>query len=367
MKSGNSQPNLLSLLDFSPSDSYGSTQSPAVLASSETIRTTIGLTRRESYWQLMHAPNRLIASLPSSLLSAAKETQKSRAEFPFPSLTSRVNDSDERQKKSQQRLFPTDKDYSSLLNRLQMIANGSALSFSFMILSESRPAELRLKSEERQYIHIKTKGLSSPMKVLASRSKGKVVIYVSKRFQEPDEHNCEETHFRDDFTFSEPGLQLKTACVYLGVHCLEEATLTITVNFGCRRRTQASIVKLSSITGLGEFRESDEKRTALSKHVNELLAKKTEATIRDFIRENRASLRGDETRNAINDLKVQRREEALRKYFQNKKDKKQRAVLFLRRQELRIEAEGKARLELEAQQQKEAAQKQWLRLVLTVP
>jgi hypothetical protein len=117
---------------------------------------------------------------------------------------------------------------------------------------------------------------------------------------------------------------------------------------------------------LGEFRKDDGKRQALSKHVEELLASKNEAskaTFRDYIRENRANLGKDESGNAKKDLEMQRREEALRKHFQNLKDKKARALLLLRRQELRIEAEGKARLELEARLQQEAMQKQWLGLL----
>lgn len=377
---GHSQSTLVSPRNLSPSDSSDRTSSIAALASPETLRATLGLSRHESYWQLMHAPNRLAASPPSYASPVAKDTRKSRLEVPILGATSPVTAQEAAQistrppsilvqhpKRSRQQSFPTDKDYRRLLNRLDRIINGSALSFRFTTLSETKPAEFSLDPDERQYIRIKTEGLSSPMKVTITRSKGKVVVYVSKSFQEPDERNCEEVHSRDSFTLSEPGLRFKTACMYLGVHCLDEATLTITVSFGHRRRAHhASMTKLPSLTDLGEFRKDDSKRQALSKHVEELLASKNEAskaTFRDYIRENRANLGKDEAGNAKKDLEMQRREEALRKHFQNLKDKKARALLLLRRQELRIEAEGKARLELEARQQEQAMQKQWLGLL----
>ena len=377
MRSGHSQPNLFAFQDLSPSNSLGKTRSIAALASPETIRTTLNLSRRDSFWQLLHTPDRLVASSHGYL--SPNDAQKSSFEFPSSGLSSSATTRDgfkilicpppelaQPQLKKSPQPFPTEKDYVRLQNRLGRVINGSTLSFRFTILSETKPVDLSLESNERQYIRIKAAGLSSPMKIFINRSKGKVVVYVSRSFQEPDELNCEESHSRDGFIFAEPGMHFKTAYVYLGVHCLDEATLTITVSFGYRRRTHGAILKLPSITGLEEFRKDEGKRKALGRRVEELLTSTTEpikTTARDYIRENRAKLGKDEDENAKKELKVQRREEALRKHFQNLKDKKEKALLQLRRQELRIEAEGKARLELEARQQQEAMQKQWLGLL----
>lgn len=378
---GHSRSVLISPRTLSPSEISRRTGSIADLASPETLRATLGLSRHESYWQLLHTPNRLAASQSNITSPVTGNPQKARLEVPVSSLFSPVTALDAAQvstrpgsrlaqsqpRKNRERSFPTDRDYRRLLNRLDRIINGSALSFRFTTLSESRPAELSLDTDERQYIRVKTEGLSTPMKVTIARSKGKVMVYLSKSFQEPDNRNCEEVHSRDSFAFSEPGLRFKAACVYLGVHCLEEAALVVTVSFGHRRKAlHASATKLPSLTDLGEFRKDDSKRQALSKHVEELLASKQEAnktTSRDYIRENRANLGKDETGIAKKDLEMQRREEALRKHFQNLKDKKAKALLLLRRQELRIEAEAKARTELEARVQQEALQKQWLGLL----
>lgn len=378
---GHSRSVLISPRTLSPAQLSRRTGSIAALASPETLRATLGLSRHESYWQLLHAPNRLAASQSNVMSPVTRDLQKTRLEVPVSGSISPVTALDGAQvstrpvsrlihsqpRKSRQRSFPTDRDYRRLLNRLDRIINGSALSFRFTTLSESRPAELNLDTDERQYIRIKTEGLSIPMKVAMTRSKGKVVVYLSKSFQEPDDRNCEESHTRDNFTFSEPGLRFKASCVYLGIHCLEEATVTVTVSFGHRRRAQhASVTKLPSLTDLGEFRKDDNKRQALGKHVEELLASKQEAnkgTVRDYIRENRANLGKDETGIAKKDLEMQRREEALRKHFQHLKDKKAKALMLLRRQELRIEAEAKARAELETRLQQEALQKQWLGLL----
>ena len=345
----------------------------AALATPETLRMTLGLSRNESHWQLMHADhNKSEFSLPNPTSSSLRRLSQLSPHISVSGNISPVTATDlshtrppSRHPKPtlRERSLPTDRDYRRLLNRLDRLVNGSALSFRFTALSESKPIELNLDALERQNIRVKTEGLSIPMKVTITRTRGKIILYLSKSFPEPNERNCEEIHTRDNFAVSEPGLRFKTAFIYMGIQCVEETALTMSVSFGIKRKmNHKSLTKLPSLTDLGEFRRDDSKRQALDKHVEALLAVKQEARgySHDFVRENRWNLGRDESGNEKREAEIQRREEALRRHFQNLKEKKARALLLLRRQELRIEAETKAKEELEARLQVEEMQKQWL-------
>ena len=356
------------------------TGSIASLASPETLRVTMGLSRNESYWQLMHAKNddhseiylpnltepsqRNTQKLTSGVSITGKKHPVTALEIPSTRPNPGFKPTSSLPLTNRDRLFPTENDYRRLLNRLDRLIKGSALSFRFTVLTESKPINLSLDTSERQYIRVKTVGLSIPMKVNIQRNMGKIVTYVSKSFNEPDERNSEETHNKDNFVVSEPGLRFKTQFIYLGIHCLEETVLTLSVTFGHKRLNKhKSLTKIPSMTDLEELRKDDGKFEALGRHVETLLAMKQETSrvaFHNFVRENRNKAGKDESGNGKKEVEMQRREDALRRHFQNLKEKKEKAMLLLRRQELRVEAEAKAKAEFEVKMQREEMQKQWL-------
>lgn len=261
-----------------------------------------------------------------------------------------------------ERPLPTDRDYQRILNRLEHLVSGSMMS-----LTEEKPLELNLYEDDWQFIRVRTQARSSPMTVQLSPHTGHVVVYLSKSTTEPRPNNCDLSFTRDLVTYSEGGNKLKSPWIFLGIHCVEETALKLSLRFGKMNRRQQSEPRLSSLPDLNEFRRDEGKRQALALKVEDLLTQRQAAWTlkysgKDYIKDNRRYmfLVSDAGKR---EAETQRRQAAILKRKQWLKEKKMKALLSLRRQELRAEADRRAQLVLEAQQQRQSQQRQWLQWV----
>lgn len=262
---------------------------------------------------------------------------------------------------------PNERDYKRMITKLDKIIHGSALSFKCVTISDSKPADLTLDDLEWQYLKIKLQGLPIPLRVSIHRSKGRLVSYISRTTEEPTEFLYEEMHTGDDFMYSEPGIRFKSAWLYVGLKCVEEASFTVSVKFGFVRKPgkKAVGVRKSVAEDLEGFRRDEEKRKELDRKVKEVLEKRKElmkggSTV-DFVRKNKGEERLEE-REKWREMQVQRRVEVIYRHRAQLHSRKAQALATLQRQDLRREAAQAAQAALQLKLQFQHTQRLWLAL-----
>lgn len=341
------------------------------LSSSSALRYTLSHSRTESFKHLLRATvgtERLDSpSIPP--LSSRRNLHEHRVPSLSPILASSLLSRPRSRSISAAHLkspLPSDRDYKRMINRLDKIIHGSALSFKCMTLSESKPADLALDENEWQYLKVKLQGLQIPVKVSLHRSKGRLICYLSRTISEPTDFFYDEVHSTDDFLLSEPGLRFKSSWLYLGIKCLEEATFTVTLKFGYVHRTKKRQVggRPSAFEDLEELRRDEDKRKELDRKVKEALERRKErwkGKEVDFVRRNKGE-EGLEDREKWREEQIQRRLEAFQRKRAHLHSRKARAIANIQKQELRRQAEAAARLTLQAKLQHEGLQRLWLGL-----
>jgi len=341
------------------------------LSSSSALRYTLSHSRTESFKQLLRATvgTERLSSPSIPALSSRRNLHKHRVPSLSPILASDLMYRPRSRSISAAHLkspLPSDRDYKRMINRLDKIIHGSALSFKCMTISESKPTDLALDENEWQYLKVKLQGLQIPAKVSLHRSKGRLICYLSRTISEPTDFFYDEVHSTDDFLLSEPGLRFKSPWMYLGIKCLEEATFTVTLKFGYVHRTKKRQVggRPGVFEDLEELRRDEDKRKELDRKVKEALERRKDrwkSSEVDFVRKNKGE-EGLEERDRWRGEQVQRRFEALQRKRAHLHSRKARAIANIQRQELRREAEATARLTLQARLQHEHLQRLWLGL-----
>lgn len=264
-----------------------------------------------------------------------------------------------------ERPLPTDRDYQRILNRLEHLVSGAVVS-----LTESKHFELNLDEDDWQFVRVRTHGRPSPMTVLLSPHKGQVVIYLSLSTQEPRRDSYDLCFTRDVVTYAEAGGKLKAPWVFLGIHCVAETMTKLSLRFGKTVRRQHSETHIASLPDLNEFRRDEGKRQALALKVGELLIQRQTAWTlkyaeKDYISDNRHYLlRASNAEKK--EAETQRQQAAILKHKQWLRDKKAKALLALRRQELRAEAERQAKYAQERREQLCSQQRRWLKWMYAV-
>ena len=342
------------------------------LSSSSALRYTLSHSRTESFKHMLRATvgaERLNSPLIPQL-SARRNLHEHKAPSSLvPILTSDLLSRPRSRSISALHMkspLPSDRDYKRMINRLDKIIHGSALSFKCMTLSESKPADLTLDENEWQYLKVKLQGLQIPLKVSLHRAKGRLICYVSRTISEPTDFFYDEVHSTDDFLISEPGLRFKSSWLYIGIQCLEEATFTVAIKFGYVHRTKKRQVgcRPSAFEDLEELRRDEDKRKELELKVKEALERRKErwkGSEMNFVRRNK----GEEVlveREQWREAQVQRRIETFERKRAHLHSRKARAIANIQKQELRRQAEATARLVLQAKLQHERFQRQWLSL-----
>ena len=351
----------------------------AALTTPETLRLTLALTRTESYWRLTHSSVSAQATKDSGLVTSRTEAKLTTTTGMFDPLVTVLDVSQHSiRPKSRSRKqssvtqsakrLPTDKDYKRMLNRLDKIITGSAFSFRSMQITEGRALDLNLDTEERQFLRVKTLGMPTPLKIVVRRGKGAVKVFVSKTVQEPSDLAYDEVYTRDVILLTDPNSRFKQPWFFLGLLCLDECSLSLSLFFGSKHRKHNSVSRLPSLADLNEYRRSEAKHLELVMRVEEIVsARRAEREMkysdRDYVRENRETLgRKEDELQTKRSLETQRREEALRRHLANLHEKKLRAETIIRRRELRLEAEARAQAAEQERQRLLASQQLWLTL-----
>ena len=126
---------------------------------------------------------------------------------------------------------PTDIDYQRLIERLQKAQSGSH-GYRRLNLVEEKTESCLLDQEEVQYMRVAVGGKPCPLRVMFSRNRGRLVVYVSRTVAEPSETLSDMTIYKDTLKISDPGSKFHTEVVYLGVKALTDSAFTVKVQFG---------------------------------------------------------------------------------------------------------------------------------------
>lgn len=232
--------------------------------------------------------------------------------------------------------LPSDSDFQRLISRLEQVVSGSELR-GFVVIA-GKTVRLELTTGEWLYLKVKAAGLPSPLTVVLKRTKGRVASYASLSVPEPHEQSCDMASRTDRFLVAAHGPRFKNKWIFLGLHCIEQAEFTLTVRVAPVRKVKSmDFSKPQGLMELAELRKDAEKRKALFKRVESILAIRKEKlqqkyNNRDFVQENK-TLRTDEELCAKREAETLRREEALRRYEAALTHKKQQALLRLNKQE----------------------------------
>jgi hypothetical protein len=191
--------------------------------------------------------------------------------------------------------LPTERDYTRVQNRLNKLATGVGLTLRPLTLPEGKSLEIRLEEDEWQYLKVRIYAKATPLEMKMHRAKGKARVYVSKTVTEPSETFHDEVWRKETATLSEPGLKFKSEWLFLGIKCLEDVQLTLSVRFG--NTNEGSKRKKDfgfSLVDLDLFRFDESKRLNLGQTVEMILKRQKMGlaisnSSRNFLEENQKS------------------------------------------------------------------------------
>ena len=316
------------------------------LLSPHTLHQTLSMSASQSLWSLTHQQfhplSRTHALLPP--LSTVLESSVR------PSAAPHISAPSVKEERSIRNLsLPTERDYTRVQNRLNKLATGVGLTLRPLTLPEGKSLEIRLEEDEWQYLKVRIYGKATPMEMKMHRTKGKAKVFVSKTVTEPSETFHDEVWRKETAILTEPGLRFKSEWLFLGIKCLEDVQLTLSVRFGNTNEGSKRKKDLGfSLVDLDLFRFDESKRLNLGQTVEMILKKQKMGlaisnSSRNFLEENQksASSRGTSVL-VIRELEEQHRLKVMEKSIQIAEERRIRAEAAVRKQEIRKEEQAKA-------------------------
>ena len=254
------------------------------LVSARTLRTTLCMSKSESEWRLMHSTLRPASGMRPLSLPLTIPALSLAPTLPMhsPRPTSRKSS------------LPSDRDFTRIQTRLSKLSSGVSLSLRPAVLSEDKSVELLLEQEERTYLRVSLSHRRIPLEVSLRYVKGLCVVYVSRTVAEPSESLHDECHRKDTFSVSETGLRFKSEWLYIGLKCLKDAKVILSIRFGANRSSNSHKGPLVLTDGLETFRKDEIKRQVLDKEVATILQRRKEEfgarfSLQNFISKNKSA------------------------------------------------------------------------------
>jgi phage gp36-like protein len=131
--------------------------------------------------------------------------------------------------------MPSDKDFSSLINKLDIVTSTRSVLNKDSALQEHEQLECVIEEGCYYYIKVHVKNKRSPLRVFMKRTQGKVLVYSSTLTQKPSSASHELIFSSDNFEIRNFESYFTVENVYLGIRALNDTRLTISLVFGKNR------------------------------------------------------------------------------------------------------------------------------------
>ena len=342
-----SSPPFLSTFLPSPRPSLLPSASLPRLTTSSTLKTTLSLSRQESFWHLVHSDTQPLPTPNRRTLSTGEVEATAIGHTPG---------NEERHK-----AIPSEGDYEKVLKRLELLVSGSAAEYKEESATEEKRLKMTMSLREWRFLRVKTHGKRVPLSVNLTRTKGKVVTYFNKTQFEPTETQYDGVFPCDFFEISDFYSEFRMPMVTLGFKCISEAELTVSIHFG-KELQLPSTRKPKSFNPFGS-------PEVLEAKVKGILATR-EAQVRTFPPpHNHIQANITHIRRSMEDLETwqnkakDRREQAMLKYREKLREKKLRVENAKLQRVLKQEALRAVQEREEQHLELQQLQRDWLQYV----
>jgi hypothetical protein len=223
--------------------------------------------------------------------------------------------------------MPSSRNFTDLLNKLDLVTSPKQQSLNERILSESDQIDCNLEEGSYFYIKIPIKNKPNPLRVTIKKSIGRVIIYASYLNQKPSASNYDNLFTADTFEIRSQDLFFKSEFLFLALRALAYTKLVISCLFGKKNFVFDNRLRK---------KDSDETDQRLKVRSVRNLQKRPES--KNFIEENmKKRLASPEDRRKKSHEWLVRREKALVIKKQNLLDKREKAINFINRTKIRRE------------------------------
>lgn len=227
--------------------------------------------------------------------------------------------------------LPTNRDFSNLINQLDVVTSSKNILNKESILHESEQLECIIEEGDYHYIKIQIKGKRSPLRIHIKKNPGKVTVFSSFFNQKPTNSNYDQQFSLDSFEIRNLEPVFRFDFLHLGIRAKVYSKISISVNFGRNRTLHAYEPK--------EKKKNAEAGEDFDAHKpREIKLKKKQNSSKNFIEENlkKRMLSPDELFKKNQEWN-NKRQLVLKKKKIKLEEKKAKALAFLNRQQIRSE------------------------------
>ena len=255
--------------------------------------------------------------------------------------------------------LPSESDFKRVLEKLTRLYAQGGVDSQRTNLQEGKNHDLLLEADDWMYSRLSLQGRSCPVVISLSRSRGRVVSYVSKTVQEPMEMVCDAKFTGDRIWISDPGIHFRSNTLFISFHALEESIFAVNVQFGHKKKTQKGKYRFNS--------EAFGKEDYWTKLFSSFIEPKPKL-LKNFVEINRAGQGRESPDRAVtmaerSVLLDNKRREAVKRWKEQLVLRKTRAIEVVNRQELKeIEREKQLQLSMERAAVGNA-QKKWISII----
>ena len=239
-----------------PSITNRSTLSP------EHFHESLRLTSAENLWRCMHADDSRSTELPDHFIRPKVATANTLSE-----LTQRANHTLEGMQKSDDAprmssysdfwhsprgKLPSEVDFKRAIEKLTRVYTHGGIETLKIKLQEGKTAEIMLEPDTKLYAKLQIQGELCPLIISITRIRGRLVTFLSKTVQEPNEITADAKITGDRIWLSDPGMRFRSNLLYICFQATEETVFTLNTQFGQKKKNAKETGKNNRFSAFDE-------------------------------------------------------------------------------------------------------------------
>ena len=245
-----------------------------------------------------------------------------------------------------------EKEISTMLVHLDRISRNTMYGQKKVDLREGEKLLVELLPGESQYVIVQTRGEVCPLNVFVHKTSGAIECYMSKKIKEPTKIINDEVFTKDSFKIADKSFFFSTLFVALNFTAIKETTFTITIKFGqkvaiIREKNEISmpVSVPPAIVTMPMFEEKEIKKKPEKNFI------KMNQTIEYTIKKTK------------NTKEIEQKRLIVRERYRNIQQKTlERRKIYIKKHEIRLDAELKGQEILDVIRRKQNFEKVWLTL-----
>jgi hypothetical protein len=257
-------------------------------------------------------------------------------------------------KKSSLVRMPSEKDFDSIIHKLEIVSSNKNTGNRRLILSESKSLEVLLEKGAVQYFTVTCFNKKPPLVVSIKRNKGRVAGYASKFNYEPSKTSYDACLQKDMMLVSELNIRFKNDYIFLAFEAITDAEFVVSAMFGAkipRRKLDANALRIELLADEPLMQQNTERMQ--------------KSASKDFISINKLSSKEKLTAEVLSARHNQwqlRREAAVENRNRQLTLKRQKTMTFLNKNEIKRENEKREKEAAEKIAIRESIIRKWMGL-----